>query len=78
MNTDFDLFLQKFSEAVEDDNILICNEDSNFREFESWDSFSLLAIIAMIDVEYKVNITAMELHQADTLGKLYSLVMNKV
>ncbi len=78
MNTDFDLFLQKFSEAVEDDKILICNEDSNFREFESWDSFSLLAIIAMIDVEYKVNITAVELHHTDTLGKLYSLVMNKV
>jgi acyl carrier protein len=39
-------------------------------EFEYWDSLTVLSILAMLDSEYGINLTAAEIRQMKTVGEL--------
>jgi acyl carrier protein len=77
MKLKFEEFKQKFSEAIEDDSILILEPNSSFKDLESWDSFSGMAIISMIDEEFGMTIKADEMASINTLQELYILISNK-
>ncbi|MHA8053740.1 acyl carrier protein [Aquirufa sp. OSTEICH-129A] len=77
MNVSFDEFKQKFSEAIEDDSILQLGSKSNFKELESWDSFTGMSVISMIDEEFSITINANEMAKINTLEDLYTLLESK-
>jgi acyl carrier protein len=39
-------------------------------EFEYWDSLTVLSVLAMLDAEYGINLTAAELRRMKTAGDL--------
>jgi acyl carrier protein len=39
-------------------------------EFEYWDSLTVLSILAMLDSQYGINLTAAEIRQMQTAGEL--------
>jgi acyl carrier protein len=53
-------------DAVQDSDVL--------EDFESWDSLTSLSIIAFLDENYNVTVSAQELLQVKTVGGLKSLV----
>ena len=64
-------FLIKLAEILEVDKIEM---DNVLSEFEEWDSLTSLSIIATIDTDFNVNISAEELLSAITVRDLINLI----
>jgi acyl carrier protein len=45
--------------------------------FEEWDSLSVLSVVAMVDADYGVNLSAEELLQVSTAQELVELIAQK-
>ncbi len=52
--------------------------DTAFRKLDVWSSMMALILIARIDSEYSVNLTAEELAEATTINDLFDLVKTRV
>ncbi len=69
-----ELFLKKLEDILEVEKIEM---DNVISEFEEWDSLTALSIIATIDTDFNVNITAEELLSAITIQNLLDLIKLK-
>ncbi len=78
MKVTFEEFRVFFSEAIEDEEVILLSLDSNFKEIESWDSFSGMAVISMIDEKFGIIIKAEEMARINTFQELYDLILSKV
>ena len=76
MKVTFEKFKQKFSEAIEDEFLLELEPNSSFKNLESWDSFSGMSIISMIDEEFGITIRSEDMMRINTLEELYDLLLN--
>lgn len=52
--------------------------ETAFRKLDGWSSMMALILIARIDTEYNVNLTAEELAEAKTVSDLFNLVKTRV
>ena len=66
-----DAFLIKLSEILEVENV---DRNNVLLDFEEWDSLTSLSIIATIDADFNVNVSAEELISAKTVGDLLNLI----
>ena len=67
-------FYKKLSDILEIDSI----EDlDTLRDFEYWDSLTVLSILAMLDSELSVSLLVEELDQCITAKDLYLMVEGK-
>ncbi len=48
-----------------------------YKQLDSWNSMQALILIAMVDSEYGVTLTAENLHECVTVDDLFSLVQQK-
>lgn len=78
MNVTFEEFRVFFSEAIEDEEVILLSLDSNFKEIESWDSFSGMAVISMVDEKFGIIIKAEEMAKINTFRELYDLILSKI
>jgi acyl carrier protein len=78
MKVTFEEFKQKFSEAIEDELLLELEPNSSFKNLESWDSFSGMSIISMIDEEFGITIRSEDMMRLNTLEELYDLLLNSI
>jgi acyl carrier protein len=78
MKTTFEEFRIFFAEAIDDDSMLQLEPNSDFKAQNSWDSFSGMSIIAMIDDKFGITIRAEEMTRINTLEELYELISNKI
>ena len=78
MKVTFEEFKQKFSEAIEDELLLELEPNSSFKNLESWDSFSGMSIISMIDEEFGITIRSEDMMRLNTLEELYDLFLNSI
>ena len=58
-----------FEEEVTDDTVL--------KDLDTFDSLSVLSIIAMCDKDYNITVTATEVRNLATVGDLKSFIENK-
>lgn len=65
---------QKLAEILEVD---VVNSPDVIRDFDNWDSLSLLISLSMIDDEFGVNITSVEFEKIFTVGELEQLIIEK-
>ncbi len=77
MKFTFTEFKQTFSDAIDDERVLQLEPKTNFKNLESWDSFSGMSIISMIDEEFGLTIGAQDMSQINTLEELYDLISIK-
>ena len=78
MKYTFEEFKKKFSDSIEDELILQLEPNSDFKNLESWDSFSGMLIISMIDQEFGITIRAEEMARINTIEEIYDLISNKL
>ena len=69
-----DRFYVRLAEILEEDKV---GPDDVLASFEQWDSLTALSVVAMIDEDYAVNISAEELATERTAGALEALVAAK-
>jgi acyl carrier protein len=69
-----DTFLIKLAEILEVDKVEL---NSVLSDFDEWDSLTSLSIIATIDADFNINISAEELLTASTVGDLVNLIKVK-
>jgi acyl carrier protein len=69
-----DKFLVKLAEILEVDKVEMSDV---LADFEEWDSLTSLSIIATIDADFSINLSAEELLSAPTVGDLVNLIKAK-
>jgi acyl carrier protein len=62
------------AELLEVDTV---NDSDVLQDFEAWDSLTSLSIIAFIDENYGVSVSAKDLLDAKTINGLKTLVLSK-
>lgn len=67
-------FYERLSDIFEDD----VDADTILRDLESYDSLSLLSVIAMVDKLYSVTITASDIRSISTAAQLKDMIEKKV
>ncbi len=66
---------QKLADILEVQSV---NDTDSLKEFDEWDSLTSLSMIAMIDADYNVNLTAEELVSLNTVGELKNYIKSKM
>ncbi|MGH9884219.1 MAG: phosphopantetheine-binding protein [bacterium] len=69
-----DRFYVRLAEILEEDKV---GPDDVLANFEQWDSLTALSVVAMIDEDYQVNVSAEELATTRTAAALEALVAAK-
>jgi acyl carrier protein len=67
-------FCEKVADILDTKSV---RETDEFADFQEWDSLSVLSVIAMLDSNYGVNLTATDLKGVKTVGGLWQLVQAK-
>ena len=68
-------FIKHFINQLDEVPTIEVNGDTNFRnDLDGWDSLTALSVMAMVDDEYSVNITGVEMQNANTIGDLFNIV----
>lgn len=73
-----DTFIAHIEEEFEDLPAGTVTGDTAFRQLDGWSSMMALILIARIDSEYNVNLTAEELAMATSVNDLFELVKTRV
>jgi acyl carrier protein len=69
-------FIEQFRETLEIEDRSI-SESDNFREYDEWDSLTLLSVIAMIDEEFGVIIESNDFKKLITVGDIYNYIISQ-
>lgn len=67
-------FYSKLAEILEVDDV---KEDALLESFPAWDSLGVLSAIAMVDSQYGVNLTALDLAGIKTADEFARLVESR-
>jgi acyl carrier protein len=67
-------FKENLAKILEVDAV---NESDVLKDFDEWDSLTTLSIIAMIDSQYNINISAEKLVSFNTVGDLIGYIQEE-
>jgi len=67
-------FLKKMAKILDVETVAATDD---LKSFQTWDSLTVLSIIAMLDADYGVNFKAADFNQVNTIGELWALVKTK-
>lgn len=70
-------FVENFAEQFEDEPTCEITAETVFRDIDGWSSIVALSVMAMVDEEYDVQLTADEMRKATTIGDLFKTVVSK-
>lgn len=74
MEKKVEIFCEKLADILETDEVKLENV---LKDFEEWDSLSVLSIIAMIDSDYGVTVFAKDIMKLKTVKDLLSYIQKK-
>ncbi len=70
-------FLTKFKEQYVDSDSITLSEDDDFRNIESYDSLTGMAILIMIKDNFNIEISEEDYKKLHTVKELYNYIQNK-
>ena len=77
MDMDKEKFIENFAGLFEDTDTSNFTMDTDFRDNEEWSSILGLECMAMIKMEYEVNLRGEDIMNSQTIGDLYNVVAAK-
>lgn len=77
MLVDINGFIAKLEIEFEDIAPGTLLPSTNLRELDIWDSMHALILIALVDIEYDVTITADEIAGVGTIQDIFNIVLEK-
>jgi len=69
-------FIQHFAEQFEETEASIFTPDTKFRDLDEWSSLIALSVMAMVNEEYDVCLSAIEMVNANTVQDLFNTVQS--
>lgn len=75
---DKEQFIENFAGLFEDTDTSNFTLDTDFRDNEEWSSILGLECMAMIKMEYEVNLRGEDIMNSKTIGDLYNIVAAKI
>lgn len=73
---ELDEFLTKFKEQYLDAESIILNADDNFRDIDSYDSLTGMAILVMIKDNFNIDITDEDFKNLHTVREVYNYIQD--
>ena len=73
---DINEFLKNFGEQLDETDPAEIKADTAFKELDDWSSMTALAVIAMIDDEYDVQIKGNDIRSVETIQDLFDKVVS--
>lgn len=70
-------FIVNFANQFEDTDASEIQANTVFQELEEWSSLMVMAVIAMVKINYGKTITGSEIRHCNTVESLYKLVAEK-
>jgi len=70
-------FVGLFASQFEDSDIENITENTEFKQLETWDSLTAFSVQSMIEDEFGITITPVDLKTATTVTDLFNLVKSK-
>lgn len=71
---DISEFIQNFADQFEETDASEFSPETVFRDNDEWSSLLALSVMAMVDEEYDVQLSANEMRQANTIQELFDIV----
>lgn len=69
--------IEKLEEEIEEVEKGTLTPSTNIRNIEWWSSMHALVIIALVDIEYNVQVSGKDLKEIQTIQDLYNLICKK-
>jgi len=70
-------FLIKFEGCFDEIELGTILPETQFRHLEKWDSLTALTLVAMVDGDYEVAISANELRACNKVSEVFDLIKQK-
>lgn len=70
-------FIENFSTLFDETDPSEFNSKTVFQELEEWSSLIVLSVIAMVDEEYDVILSAEDIRNCNTIEELFNFVKNQ-
>lgn len=70
-------FIANFADQFDETDASVFTPETKFRELKEWSSLIALSVMAMIDDEYDVQLTANEMRETQTIQDLFNIVSSK-
>lgn len=73
---DLNEFISNFADQFDETDVTEIKADTEFKALDEWSSMTGLAVIAMIDAEYDVQIKGNDIRESVTVEDLFNKVKN--
>lgn len=73
---DLNEFISNFADQFDETDITEIKADTEFKALDEWSSMTGLAVIAMVDAEYDVQIKGNDIRESVTVEDLFNKVKN--
>ena len=70
---DIQLFIKKFAEAIEVEEVDVLTPETEFHDLDEWSSLSVIIVIAFFDEEFGKQVDDVAIRKAETIQDLYEL-----
>ena len=75
---DINQFVNDFADEFLDTDPSEFSVDTEYKDLDEWSSMTGMAIMSMIENKYGVEVSALEIRTADTIGSLFSIIESKL
>lgn len=69
--------IEKLEEEIEEVEKGTLTPSTNIRNIDWWSSMHALVIIALVDIEYNIQVSGKDLKEIQTIQDLYDLIIKK-
>ena len=77
LSMDINTFIKKFCDELEVEEAELINGETDFHEIDEWSSMSGMRVIAFIEMEYGVLLSAVDIRSAATLSELFKIIKKR-
>jgi len=75
---DINNFIESFKEILDEPDDVTLSSKTLFKDIDEWDSLTNLSLMAMVDSEFNVKLTADEIKNCNTISDLFKTILSKI
>ena len=64
-NSEINDFIENFKEILDEPDLVDLNDQTLFKHIDEWDSLASLSLMAMVDSEYNIKLSADEINKCE-------------
>ena len=76
-NSEINDFIENFKEILDEPDLVDLNDQTLFKHIDEWDSLASLSLMAMVDSEYNIKLSADEIKKCEKIVDLFNIIKTK-